>query len=246
MSEKDNSRIYIKYKDNKRVVKIKSKELTRGCGFSVDEDVEEIIIENCYSDDEIWLTVDNTDTKVIFRNCAFDKLFVENGKVYLTDVNATYIEGVNNKTFALKENNEIDMDMKIKAGTVFISGDLKEANTEIEAEKLIIDSATISTFFDFIIKVKKLNINQSNFLSSHLLSLDYQKALVAETSLATYIFKVNGRLYKLDDTKISIYNNDPNKEEYVKSYLWLEFLRSLKDKVTAINTKDYNMLGTGG
>lgn len=239
MSEKDNSRIYIKYKDNKRVVKIKSKELTRGCGFSVDEDVEEIIIENCYSDDEIWLTVDNTDTKVIFRNCAFDKLFVENGKVYLTDVNATYIEGVNNKTFALKENNEIDMDMKIKAGTVFISGDLKEANTEIEAEKLIIDSATISTFFDFIIKVKKLNINQSNFLSSHLLSLDYQKALVAETSLATYIFKVNGRLYKLDDTKISIYNNDPNKEEYVKSYLWLEFLRSLKDKVTAINTKDY-------
>lgn len=239
MSEKDNSRIYIKYKDKKRVVKIKSKELTRGCGFSVDEDVEEIIIENCYSDDEIWLTVDNTDTKVIFRNCAFDKLFVENGKVYLTDVNATYIEGVNNKTFALKENNEIDMDMKIKADTVFISGDLKEANTEIEAEKLIIDSATISTFFDFIIKVKKLNINQSNFLSSHLLSLDYQKALVAETSLATYIFKVNGRLYKLDDTKISIYNNDPNKEEYVKSYLWLEFLRSLKDKVTAINTKDY-------
>ena len=239
MSEKDNSRIYIKYKDNKRVVKIKSKELTRGCGFSVDEDVEEIIIENCYSDAEIWLTADNTDTKVIFRNCAVDKIFVENGKVYLTDVNATYIEGVNNKTFALKENNEIDMDMKIKAGTVFISGDLKEANTEIEAEKLIIDSATISTFFDFIIKVKKLNINQSNFLSSHLLSLDYQKALVAETSLATYIFKVNGRLYKLDDTKISIYNNDPNKEEYVKSYLWLEFLRSLKDKVTAINTKDY-------
>lgn len=239
MSEKDNSRIYIKYKDNKRVVKIKSKELTRGCGFSVDEDVEEIIIENCYSDDEIWLTVDNTDTKVIFRNCAFDKILVENGKVYLTDVNATYIEGVNNKTFALKEKNEIDMDMKIKADTVFISGDLKEANTEIEAEKLIIDSATISTFFDFIIKVKKLNINQSNFLSSHLLSLDYQKALVAETSLATYIFKVNGRLYKLDDTKISIYNNDPNKEEYVKSYLWLEFLRSLKDKVTAINTKDY-------
>jgi len=239
MSEKDNSRIYIKYKDNKRVVKIKSKELTRGCGFSVDEDVEEIIIENCYSDDEIWLTVDNTDTKVIFRNCAFDKILVENGKVYLTDVNATYIEGVNNKTFSLKEKNEIDMDMKIKADTVFISGDLKEANTEIEAEKLIIDSATISTFFDFIIKVKKLNINQSNFLSSHLLSLDYQKALVAETSLATYIFKVNGRLYKLDDTKISIYNNDPNKEEYVKSYLWLEFLRSLKDKVTAINTKDY-------
>ena len=40
MSEKDNSRIYIKYKDKKRVVKIKSKELTRGCGFSVDEDVE--------------------------------------------------------------------------------------------------------------------------------------------------------------------------------------------------------------
>lgn len=239
MSEKDNSRIYIKYKDNKRVVKIKSKELTRGCGFSVDEDVEEIIIENCYSDAEIWLTADNTDTKVIFRNCAFDKLFVENGKVYLTNVNATYIKGINNKSFALKENNEINMDMEIKAGTVFISGDLKEANTEIEAEKLIIDSATISTFFDFIIKVKKLNINQSNFLSSHLLSLDYQKALVAETSLATYIFKVNGRLYKLDDTKISIYNNDPNKEEYVKSYLWLEFLRSLKDKVTAINTKDY-------
>lgn len=239
MSEKDNSRIYIKYKDNKRVVKIKSKELTRGCGFSVDEDVEEIIIENCYSDDEIWLTVDNTDTKVIFRNCAFDKLFVENGKVYLTDVNATYIEGVNNKTFSLKEKNEIDMDMKIKADTVFISGDLKEANTEIEAEKLIIDSATISTFFDFIIKVKKLNINQSNFLSSHLLSLDYQKALVAETSLATYIFKVNGRLYKLDDTKISIYNNDPNKEEYVKSYLWLEILRKLRDKVEVLNSKDY-------
>lgn len=239
MSEKDNSRIYIKYKDKKRVVKIKSKELTRGCGFSVDEDVEEIIIENCYSDDEIWLTADNTDTKVIFRNCAFDKLFVENGKVYLTDVNATYLKGINNKTFALKENNEINMDMKIKADTVFISGDLKEGKTEIEAEKLIIDSAIISTFFDFIVKAKKLNINQSEFVSSTLLSLDYKEALVTETSFDTYTFKVNGRYYKTDDTKISIYNNDPNKEEYIKSYLWLEFLRSLRDKVTAINTKDY-------
>ena len=240
MREKDNSRIYIKYKDKKRVQKLKQEDILNIPYFEyLEENIEEIIFENCYLDYELYIKAKNADTKVIFRNCAFDKLFVENGKVYLTDVNATYIEGVNNKTFALKENNEIDMDMKIKAGTVFISGDLKEANTEIEAEKLIIDSATISTFFDFIIKVKKLNINQSNFLSSHLLSLDYQKALVAETSLATYIFKVNGRLYKLDDTKISIYNNDPNKEEYVKSYLWLEFLRSLKDKVTAINTKDY-------
>ena len=240
MREKDNSRIYIKYKDKKRVQKLKQEDILNILYFEyLEENIEEIIFENCYLDYELNIKAKNADTKVIFRNCAFDKLFVENGKVYLTDVNATYIEGVNNKTFALKENNEIDIDMKIKAGTVFISGDLKEANTEIEAEKLIIDSATISTFFDFIIKVKKLNINQSNFLSSHLLSLDYQKALVAETSLDTYIFKVNGRLYKLDDTKISIYNNDPNKEEYVKSYLWLEFLRSLKDKVTAINTKDY-------
>ena len=240
MREKDNSRIYIKYKDKKRVQKLKQEDILNIPYFEyLEENIEEIIFENCYLDYELYIKAKNADTKVIFRNCAFDKLFVENGKVYLTDVNATYIEGVNNKTFALKENNEIDMDMKIKAGTVFISGDLKETNTEIEAEKLIIDSATISTFFDFIIKVKKLNINQSKFLSSHLLSLDYQKALVTETSLATYIFKVNGRLYKLDDTKISIYNNDPNKEEYVKSYLWLEFLRSLKDKVTAINTKDY-------
>ncbi len=240
MREKDNSRIYIKYKDKKRVQKLKQEDILNILYFEyLEENIEEIIFENCYLDYELNIKAKNADTKVIFRNCAFDKLFVENGKVYLTDVNATYIEGVNNKTFALKENNEIDIDMKIKAGTVFISGDLKEANTEIEAEKLIIDSATISTFFDFIIKVKKLNINQSKFLSSHLLSLDYQKALVAETSLDTYIFKVNGRLYKLDDTKISIYNNDPNKEEYVKSYLWLEFLRSLKDKVTAINTKDY-------
>ena len=240
MREKDNSRIYIKYKDKKRVQKLKQEDILNIPYFEyLEENIEEIIFENCYLDYELYIKAKNADTKVIFRNCAFDKLFVENGKVYLTDVNATYLKGVNNKTFALKEKNEIDMDMKIKADTVFISGDLKEANTEIEAEKLIIDSATISTFFDFIIKVKKLNINQSNFLSSHLLSLDYQKALVAETSLATYIFKVNGRLYKLDDTKISIYNNDPNKEEYVKSYLWLEFLRSLKDKVTAINTKDY-------
>lgn len=240
MREKDNSRIYIKYKDKKRVQKLKQEDILNIPYFEyLEENIEEIIFENCYLDYELYIKAKNADTKVIFRNCAFDKLFVENGKVYLTDVNATYIEGVNNKTFALKENNEIDMDMKIKAGTVFISGDLKETNTEIEAEKLIIDSATISTFFDFIIKVKKLNINQSKFLSNHLLSLDYQKALVTETSLATYIFKVNGRLYKLDDTKISIYNNDPNKEEYVKSYLWLEFLRSLKDKVTAINTKDY-------
>lgn len=240
MREKDNSRIYIKYKDKKRVQKLKQEDILNIPYFEyLEENIEEIIFENCYLDYELYIKAKNADTKVIFRNCAFDKLFVENGKVYLTDVNATYLKGINNKTFALKEKNEIDMDMKIKADTVFISGDLKEANTEIEAEKLIIDSATISTFFDFIIKVKKLNINQSNFLSSHLLSLDYQKALVAETSLATYIFKVNGRLYKLDDTKISIYNNDPNKEEYVKSYLWLEFLRSLKDKVTTINTKDY-------
>ena len=66
----------------------------------------------------------NADTKIIFRNCAFDKLFVENGKVYLTDINATYIKGINNKSFALKENNEINMDMEIKAGTVFIIGDI--------------------------------------------------------------------------------------------------------------------------
>ena len=166
-------------------------------------------------------------------------MVIENGKVYLTDVSATYLKGINNKTFALKENNEINMDMKIKADTVFISGDLKETNTEIEAEKLIIDSATISTFYYFIVKAKKLNINQSEFVSSTLLSLDYKEALVTETSFYTYTFKVNGRYYKTDYTKICIYNNDPNKEEYVKSYLWLEFLRSLKDKVTAINTKDY-------
>ena len=239
MKEKDNSRIYIKYKDNKRVVKIKSKELTRGCGFYVDEDVEEIIIENCYLDGEIWLTTMNADTKIIFRNCAFDKLFVENGKVYLTDINATYIKGINNKSFALKENNEINMDMKIKAETVLISGDLKEANTEIEAEKVIISSAVIDTFFDFFVRTKKLNISNSEFKSSSILSLDYQQALVTETSFDTHIFKVNGRFFKTDDEKISIYNNDPNKEEYIKSYLWLEFLRSLRDKVKAINEKDY-------
>ncbi len=181
----------------------------------------------------------NADTKIIFRNCAFDKLFVENGKVYLTDINVTYIKGINNKSFALKENNEINMDMEIKAGTVFISGDLKEANTEIEAEKVIISSAVIDTFFDFFVRTKKLNISNSEFKSSSILSLDYQQALVTETSFDTHIFKVNGRIYKTDDEKISIYNNDPNKEEYRKSYLWLEFLRSLRDKVKAINEKDY-------
>lgn len=240
MSEKDNSRIYIKYKDKKRVQKLKQEDILNIPYFEyLEENIEEIIFENCYLDYELYIKAKNADTKVIFRNCAFDKLFVENGKVYLTDVNATYLKGNNNKTFALKEKNEIDMDMKIKAGTVFISGDLKETNTEIEVEKLIIDSATISTFFDFIVKAKKLNINQSEFVSSTLLSLDYKEALVTETSFYTYTFKVNGRYYKTDYTKICIYNNDPNKEEYVKSYLWLEFLRSLKDKVTAINTKDY-------
>lgn len=240
MREKDNSRIYIKYKDKKRVQKLKQEDILNIPYFEyLEENIEEIIFENCYLDYELYIKAKNADTKVIFRNCAFDKLFVENGKVYLTDVNATYLKGINNKTFALKENNEIDMDMKIKAGTVFISGDLKEANTEIEAEKLIIDSATISTFFDFIVKAKKLNINQSEFVSSTLLSLDHKEALVTETSFDTYMLKVNGRYYKTDDTKISIYNNDPNKEEYIKSYLWLEFLRKLRDKVEVLNSKDY-------
>ena len=240
MREKDNSRIYIKYKDKKRVQKLKQEDILNIPYFEyLEENIEEIIFENCYLDYELYIKAKNADTKVIFRNCAFDKLFVENGKVYLTDVSATYLKGINNKTFALKENNEINMDMKIKADTVFISGDLKEGKTEIEAEKLIIDSAIISTFFDFIVKAKKLNINQSEFVSSTLLSLDHKEALVTETSFDTYTFKVNGRYYKTDDTKICIYNNDPNKEEYVKSYLWLEFLRSLRDKVKAINEKDY-------
>ena len=82
MKEKDNSRVYIKYKDNKKVVKIKSKELTKGCGFYIDENVEEIIIENCYLDDDVWLTTKNSNTKVILRSCTFDELVVENGKVY--------------------------------------------------------------------------------------------------------------------------------------------------------------------
>ena len=240
MKEKDNSRIYIKYKDKKRVQKLKQEDILNILYFEcLEENIEEIIFENCYLDYELYLTAKNTDTKVIFKNCAFNKLVVENGKVYLTNVNATYIKGVNNKSFALKENNEINMDMEIKAGTVFISGDLKEANTEIEAEKVIISSAVIDTFFDFFVRTKKLNISNSEFKSSSILSLDYQQALVTETSFDTHIFKVNGRFFKTDDEKISIYNNDPNKEEYIKSYLWLEFLRSLRDKVKAINEKDY-------
>ena len=177
-------------------------------------------------------------------------MVIENGKVYLTDVSATYLKGINNKSFALKENNEIDMDIEIKAETVSISGALKEANTEIEAEKVIIASAVIDTFFDFFVRTKKLNISNSEFKSSSILSLsefksssilslDYQQALVTETSFDTHIFKVNGRFYKTDDEKIRTYNDDPNKEEYIKSYLWLEFLRSLRDKVKAINEKDY-------
>lgn len=240
MREKDKSRIYIKYKDKKRVEKLKQEDILNILYFEcLEENIEEIIFENCYLDYALYLKVKNTDTKVIFRNCGFSKLFVENGKVYLTDVNATYIKGINNKSFALKENNEIDMDMKIKAGTVFISGDLKEANTEIEAEKVIISSAVIDTFFDFFVRTKKLNISNSEFKSSSILSLDYQQASVTETSFNTNIFEVNGTKYKTDDKKISIYNNNPNKEEYIKSYLWLEFLRSLRDKVKAINEKDY-------
>ncbi len=240
MREKDKSRIYIKYKDKKRVEKLKQEDILNILYFEcLEENIEEIIFENCYLDYALYLKVKNTDTKVIFRNCGFSKLFVENGKVYLTNVNATYIKGINNKSFALKENNEIDMDMKIKAGTVFISGDLKEANTEIEAEKVIISSAVIDTFFDFFVRTKKLNISNSEFKSSSILSLDYQQASVTETSFNTNIFEVNGTKYKTDDKKISIYNNNPNKEEYIKSYLWLEFLRSLRDKVKAINEKDY-------
>ena len=193
MREKDKSRIYIKYKDKKRVEKLKQEDILNILYFEcLEENIEEIIFENCYLDYALYLKVKNTDTKVIFRNCGFSKLFVENGKVYLTNVNATYIKGINNKSFALKENNEIDMDMKIKAGTVFISGDLKEANTEIEAEKVIISSAVIDTFFDFFVRTKKLNISNSEFKSSSILSLDYQQALVTETSFDTHIFKVNG------------------------------------------------------
>ena len=154
MKEKDNSRIYIKYKDKKRVQKLKQEDILNILYFEyLEENIEEIIFENCYLDYELYLTAKNTDTKVIFRNCAFNKLVVENGKVYLTDVNATYLKGINNKSFALKENNEINMDMKIKAETVSISGDLKEANTEIEAEKVIISSAVIDTFFDFFVSI---------------------------------------------------------------------------------------------
>ena len=239
MREKDDSRVYIKYKDNKKVVKIKSKELTRGCGFYVDENVEEIIIENCHLDAAVWITAENTDAKVILRNCGFKELVVENGKVYLTNINATCINGIDNKTFTLKEDNEVDMDMKIKADTVFINGDLKTANTKIEAEKVIISSSVINTFFDFFIRTKKLNISNSNFKSSTVLSLDYQQALVTETSFNTDIFEINGTRYMTRDKKIVISNDATKNEEYLKSYLWLEFLRNLRDKIKAINEKDY-------
>lgn len=103
MREKDNSRIYIKYKDKKRVQKLKQEDILNIPYFEyLEENIEEIIFENCYLDYELYIKAKNADTKVIFRNCAFDKLFVENGKVYLTDVNATYLKGINNKTFALK------------------------------------------------------------------------------------------------------------------------------------------------
>ena len=239
MKEKDNSRVYIKYKDKKKVVKIKSKELTRGCGFYIDENVEEIIIENCYLDDDVWLTTKNSNTKVILRSCTFDELVVENGKVYLTDINAKYIKGINNNTFTLKESNEINMDMYIKANTVFISGNLKETKTEIDAERVIISSAIIDTFFDFFVRTKKLNISNSNFKSSTVLSLDYQQALVTKTNFNTYIFETNGIRYNTNYEKIVISDDTTKNEEYLKSYLWLNFLKSLRDKVEIINKRDY-------
>lgn len=239
MKEKDNSRVYIKYKDQRKVVKIKSKELTRGCGFYIDENVEEIIIENCYLDDDVWLTTKNSNTKVILRNCTFDELVVENGKVYLTDIDARYIKGINNNTFALKESNEINQDMYIKANTVFISGNLKETKTEIDAERVIISSAIIDTFFDFFVRTKKLNISNSNFKSSTVLSLDYQQALVTKTNFNTYIFETNGTRYNTNYEKIVISDDTTKNEEYLKSYLWLNFLKSLRDKVEIINKRDY-------
>ena len=201
-----------------KVIKIKSKELTRGCGFYIDENVEEIIIENCYLDDDVWLTTNNSNTKVILRNCTFDELVVENGKVYLTDINAEYIKGINNNTFALKESNEINTDMYIKAKTVFISGNLKENKTEIDAERVIISSAIIDTFFDFFVRTKKLNISNSDFKSSAVLSLDYQQALVTKTNFNTYVFETNGTRYNTNYEKIVISDDTTKNEEYLKSY----------------------------
>lgn len=240
MKEEDNSKVYIKYKDKKKIVKLSQKQILNiPDNYCIEDNIEEIIFENICLFYKFNLKVENADTKVIFRNCYINNLVVNNGKVYLTDVNATYIKGINNKLFALKENNGIDMDMKIKAETVLISGDLKEANTEIEAEKVIISSSVINTFFDFFVRTKKLNISNSEFKSSSILSLDYQQALVTETSFNTHIFTVNGTKYMTEDKKIVISDDTTNNEEYLKSYLWLEFLKNLRAKVEMINKEDY-------
>ena len=224
MKEEDNSKVYIKYKDKKKIVKLSQKQILNiPDNYCIEDNIEEIIFENICLFYKFNLKVANADTKVIFRNCDINDLVVNNGKVYLTNVNATYIKGINNKSFALKENNEIGMDIKIKAETVLISGNLKEANTEIEAKKVIISSAIIDTFFDFFVRTKKLNIANSEFKSSSILSLDYQQALVTETSFNTHIFTVNGTNYMTEDKKIVISNDTKNNEEYLKSYLWLEF-----------------------
>lgn len=240
MKEEDNSKVYIKYKDKKKIVKLSQKQILNiPDNYCIEDNIEEIIFENICLFYKFNLKVANADTKVIFRNCDINDLVVNNGKVYLTDVNATYIKGINNKSFALKENNEIGMDIKIKAETVLISGNLKEATTEIEAKKVIISSAIIDTFFDFFVRTKKLNIANSEFKSSSILSLDYQQALVTETSFNTHIFTVNGTNYMTEDKKIVISNDTKNNEEYLKSYLWLEFLKRLRDKVKMINKADY-------
>lgn len=57
MSEKDNSRIYIKYKDKKRVQKLKQEGILNILYFEyLEENVEEIIFEKCYLDYEFYLT----------------------------------------------------------------------------------------------------------------------------------------------------------------------------------------------
>ena len=57
MKEKDNSRIYIKYKDKKRVQKLKQEDILNILYFEyLEENVEEIIFEKCYLDYEFYLT----------------------------------------------------------------------------------------------------------------------------------------------------------------------------------------------
>ena len=57
MREKDKSRIYIKYKDKKRVQKLKQEGILNILYFEyLEENVEEIIFEKCYLDYEFYLT----------------------------------------------------------------------------------------------------------------------------------------------------------------------------------------------